>query len=305
MNEPDSLALHHLYTREYYLHGVAGHEAFRRGAGGLDALVNVRKAYALALAAGVRRATDIGAGRGELAKHLAEQGIEVTLVDYSPAAMEIARRHVGGNGRAAYLTITATELDRHLEPASQDLIFMCDFAEHVSRDELREVFRACARVLAPGGAVVVHSPEKTSGAVLSQRAVEERHINLMDIADLRGLLGEAFGYAEAFTWNARQAHCRPGRDIDLFGVARMEPYAETAPPVSGDFLLRCEVKGHGTVRGLARVDGVEHPFTLEAREGEPCVLLLASRLLGDVHGAERIELEGDAEFGPPVVLTAC
>jgi SAM-dependent methyltransferase len=332
VSDPDSTDLLGLYTREYYLHGVAGHEAFRRGEGGIEAVVNMRRTCALALASPFRRAIDVGAGRGELARHLVERSIAVTLVDYSAAAMEIAREYVGNHGTARYLTISATELAEHVEPASQDAIFLCDVAEHVSRRELRRVLAACARVLSAHGVLCLHSPELTRGAVLTSRAVEARHINLMDIADLRAELGRAFPYAEAFTWNGEQAFCRPGRCIELFGVARhARPYASTAlargpggafafpgdVAAAGPFLLRCDVRppGAGPVRGRLRlcagdVPALELPLALEAHEGEPCVVLVASQLLPGAGGVDwaqvdRLELafDGPAEPADPVLVS--
>jgi SAM-dependent methyltransferase len=320
MSDLDSTDLLGLYDREYYLHGVAGHEAFRRGEGGIDAVVNMRRTYALALASPLRTALDVGAGRGELARHLVEQSVAVTLVDYSSAAMEIAHEYVGNHGRARYLTINATELTKHVKPASQDAIFLCDVAEHVSRRELRQVLDACAHVLAPHGVLVLHSPERTLGAVLTQRAVEERHINLMDIADLRAELRQAFAYGEAFTWNGQQAFCAPGRCIELFGVARHAgPYARTAlnPRPGGGFafpgelaaaapfLLRCDVRpgAPGPLRGRLRAGEptlVDMRLELEAHDGEPCVALVASQLLAGIDWAcvERLHLDFDGEAVP-------
>lgn len=336
MSSLDSLQLRHLYTREYYLYGVAGHEAFRQGEGGIAAVVNLARAHALAsaLAPPLLRVTDIGAGRGELAKHLVQQAVTVTLVDYSPAAMRIARGFLGENGSARFLTICATDVGRYLEPSSQDAIFMCDFAEHVNRDELRRVLHECARALTPDGVLCIHTPERTSGAVMSRRAVEERHINLMDIGDLHELLGEVFGFSDAYTWNGTQAFVHPGRCIDLFGVARPgRPPTRVELPAAPDgtyrlraehaldtgFMLRCEVRPEGSerVRGRLRfLDArrrpiAECPFELEAHDGEPCVLHAASRLLGgadDVawRDVDRVVValeDGSALARPPAMIS--
>ena len=325
MSELDSTDLLGLYDRRYYLHGVAGHEAYRRGDVGLDALVNVRRTYALALVSPLRSALDLGAGRGELARHLVERSVAVTLVDYSPAAMEIAQEHVGNHGRARYLTIDATTLAQHVEPASQDAIFLCDVIEHVSRRELREILAACARVLAPQGALALHSPERTSGAVLSRRAVEERHINLMDIEDLREELRRAFRHGDAFTWDGVQVFREPGRCIELFGVARHAACRRTVLPRAPDgsfsfpgelaaeqpFLLRCSVRPRAEGRLHLRLvaagrGGDEVPLALESRAGEDCVALVASELMpAGWAGVDRLELEldGAATVTEVVLLT--
>ena len=323
MNSPTSLDIHHLYTREYYTHHVAGHAAFREGNGGLATLLNMRRTYALALTPRQQRVTDIGSGRGELAKALGEQGVDVTLIDYSEAAMEIARAYVG-DVPARFLTIDASTLGRHLEPSSQDAIFMVDFVEHVSREELRTVLRECRRVLAPDGALCIHTPERTCGAVLTQRAVEPKHINLMDITDLQALLDEAFEHGEAFTWNGAQRFAEPGRCIELFGVGRRRPVPRLEVPlVAGlgrvglaaapSFHVRATVSAgrDDTLSGALRFathDGttvLSHPFELVCAKDEPAELLVLSDMLPDTGPAawanvDTVELELDLADGASV-----
>jgi 2-polyprenyl-3-methyl-5-hydroxy-6-metoxy-1,4-benzoquinol methylase len=302
-----------LYDRTYYLHGVAGHEAFRRGEGGIHALLNMQRTVALACLTPPASVVDIGSGRGELARHLVDRSVGVTLVDYAPAAMEIARRFVGEHPRARYLNVSATELDTHIELASQDALFMVDFAEHVSRDELRRTLEACRRVMRPGAVLCLHSPEYTSGAVLTTSALEERHINLMDVGDLRDLLSETFAHVEAFTWNGCQRFGEPGRCIELFGIASMQPLYRPTPleperrpggalavdlraaADSRPFLLTAELEHTEPVRGTVVPTGGSDratPFTLEP-SGNCRSSLLFAPLAGPDHASRpsRLELE--------------
>lgn len=187
--------------------------------------VNVHRAYALLLSRAPRRVVDVGAGRGELARHLLEQGAEVTLLDYSPAAMEHAKALVGERPGARFVVDDAANLASHVPEQSQDAIFMTDFVEHVTVEELRHVLSACRRVLAPGGALLIHTPERYSGSIVTAKAIHGLHMNLFEIGTLEALLLESFAAVDVFTWNGVERFHEPGYCIDLFALVRPEaPY---------------------------------------------------------------------------------
>lgn len=79
---------------ETYYQGMPGYKLYREERE-LSERVSVHRAYALLLSPTPKRVVDVGSGRGELAKHLIERGTEVTLLDYAPAAMELARTLLG------------------------------------------------------------------------------------------------------------------------------------------------------------------------------------------------------------------
>jgi hypothetical protein len=103
---------------------------------------------------------------------------------------------------------------------SQDAIFMTDFVEHLEVNELRVVLNECRRALAPGGALVIHTPERYSGAIITAKAIHGLHVNLFEIQTLRALLEEMFEVADVFTWNGVERFSEPGYCIELFAVAR-------------------------------------------------------------------------------------
>lgn len=217
-----STDLRRLYDGRYYRR-MAGGSVHARG-GQLKELTNIWHAASLVLAPRIARAVDIGAGRGDLARHLLAEGTRVTLLDYSESAIQIAREHVGSSELATFVVGDATRLLEHVEPGSQDAVYLTDVVEHVSTPELRLVFDQVREVLTADGTLVVHTPEKYSGSVLTTSAVQGVHINLFQIDTLAQLLDETFAFVDTFTWNGVERFAARGRSIELFAVARQHPF---------------------------------------------------------------------------------
>lgn len=220
------------YDENYY-RGMVGYSVYRERRE-LRQLVNVHRAYALMLAPSPERVIDIGCGRGELAGQLIEQGAEVTLLDYSPTAIELAKRHLGDKPKARFVIDDAANLAAHVAEQSQDAIFMTDFVEHLTVDELRTVLRACRRVLTPGGALIIHTPERYSGSIATAKAIHGMHVNVFEIATLRTLLCEIFGAVDVFTWDGFECFHKRGYCIELFACARPEDLGVTRPLALAD-----------------------------------------------------------------------
>jgi SAM-dependent methyltransferase len=95
------------------------------------------------LSAGARRVLDIGCGPGQLAAYLGELGLEVTGIDFSPKAIELARRaapdadfHVGD------------VLEPHWYEDGYDAFVCTEVLEHLTRDhELVQSWPAGTRCL--------------------------------------------------------------------------------------------------------------------------------------------------------------
>ena len=102
--------------------------------------------------AGRSRVLDIGCGGGFLSNHLASLGHEVTGLDASSDALEVAARHdVGGSVR--YQEGDALRLP--FADASFEVVCAMDFLEHVTDHE--RVIAEAARVLAPNGRFFFHT----------------------------------------------------------------------------------------------------------------------------------------------------
>lgn len=98
----------------------------------------------------------VGSGRGDLARGLSRLGFEVTAVDPSPAATEMARES-GDGERVVYETVPAEDLGR--PAASFDLAYYADTFEVTS--DLERVVAQAARVLRPGGTLCYDTVNRT------------------------------------------------------------------------------------------------------------------------------------------------
>jgi len=103
-----------------------------------------------------KRALDVGCGAGLLAEPLGRLGADVTGLDAAPEAIEAARRHAAGQGLAIDYRAGGVE-----SLAGQfDLITAMEVIEHVAD---RALFAgALARLLGPGGLLVMSTPNRTA-----------------------------------------------------------------------------------------------------------------------------------------------
>lgn len=145
------------YTKEYY-RLCRGYEEFRKGN------ISQRLVYAFNLADLKKRmdVLDIGAGRGELAVKCAEEGARVKAIDYSQAAIEIAKENLKKRvdkkvaKRVVFERMNAKKI---IYPdKSFDVVFMLDLVEHLYPEELKQAFLEIKRVLKPGGRAIIHTP---------------------------------------------------------------------------------------------------------------------------------------------------
>jgi len=108
-----------------------------------------------------RRALDVGCGAGLLAEPLARLGAEVTGLDAAAENVAVAARHAEGAGLA--VTYRHGELAA-LEAEPFDLVTCMEVIEHVAD---KPAFVAqLARHLAPGGLLVLSTPNRTAASRL-------------------------------------------------------------------------------------------------------------------------------------------
>lgn len=137
------------YSRAYFTERCGGVEFFSKfGYRVLKpanqlAVVNARLAKNL-------RCLDLGCGRGELVAHLHEQGFDITGVDYSDEALNVARSI---HPTARFVRAHAAE--PAFPPASFDRIFCLGTIEHLTDDEVESLLRGAYELLRPGGRMVV------------------------------------------------------------------------------------------------------------------------------------------------------
>lgn len=97
------------------------------------------------------RVLEIGCGRGGFSRFLASRGAELVAADFSPAAVDMARRALpeGGASEAMVADIEAIPFDR----GSFDLVVSLDTIEHVPNPT--RAVAELVRVLRPGGKLVL------------------------------------------------------------------------------------------------------------------------------------------------------
>lgn len=156
-----------------------------------------------------KRALDVGCGAGLLAEPLARLGATVTAVDAAPELIEAARAHAAGQKLDIdYRATTVEQVDEQF-----DLVTALEVIEHVA--DPRTFIGSIARRLAPGGLVILSTPNRTAWSRLLTIGVAEsigaipKHTHDFDkfIAPetLKQMLGEA-GFkcvdVEGIAWSA-------------------------------------------------------------------------------------------------------
>jgi len=103
-----------------------------------------------------KRVADVGCGAGLLSEPLRRLGAEVTGIDAAPENIEAARAHAEGQGLEIDYRVGGVEaLD-----GSYDLIASLEVIEHVS--DPAAFIKGVAAALAPGGLLILSTPNRTS-----------------------------------------------------------------------------------------------------------------------------------------------
>jgi ubiquinone/menaquinone biosynthesis C-methylase UbiE len=102
---------------------------------------------------------DIGTGRGELLAVAVEAGAARAIgVEYSAAAVELARRTIDAHGvadRAEVLLADARSIP--LDDGLADVVTLLDVVEHLAPAELAGSLAEAHRLLRPGGRLLIHT----------------------------------------------------------------------------------------------------------------------------------------------------
>ena len=116
-----------------------------------------------------RRALDVGCGAGLLAEPLARLGARVTAIDAAPENIEVASAHAAGQGLA--IDYRATGIESLEEKGAFDLVTAMEVIEHVTDPAL--FARGLADALAPGGLLVLSTPNRTPASRLAMITLGE------------------------------------------------------------------------------------------------------------------------------------
>lgn len=117
-----------------------------------------------------KRALDVGCGAGLLTEPLARLGAEVTGIDAAPESIAVAKAHAAGQGLTIdYRAGEVSQLEA--EAKRFDLVTSMEVIEHVA--DPATFVSALAALLAPGGLLVVSTPNRTPQSRLAMITLGE------------------------------------------------------------------------------------------------------------------------------------
>jgi 2-polyprenyl-6-hydroxyphenyl methylase/3-demethylubiquinone-9 3-methyltransferase len=118
---------------------------------------------------------DIGCGGGLLSEPMSRMGFDVTAIDASSENIGTARAHAGPQGLPiAYRAATVEQMEAAMNAGGAgpfDVVLTMEVIEHVADPEA--FVRACSRLIAPGGMMIVATLNRTlKGLLLGKLAAE-------------------------------------------------------------------------------------------------------------------------------------
>lgn len=140
-----------LYTEHYYKNLVLGAKEW--AAGGLRQ-EHVKLLDLVELNG--KRVLDLGCGRGDALRYCCQQGATCVGIDFSPAAIALAKETTDG----LPCTLLAGDALDILPTLSEkfDVILMLDSIEHIPAKEIKTILARLYRMLAEDGRIIVNTP---------------------------------------------------------------------------------------------------------------------------------------------------
>jgi SAM-dependent methyltransferase len=144
------------------------------------------------------RVLEVGSARGDTAFFLAPHVAAVVGIDASRAAVEAARVEQSVRGLPNVQFAEADARDLTAVPGGPfDVVLLADFVEHVLDDVLAPCLTSAGKVLRPGGALAIYTPNAAHWAERIKAAVpglqQEDHIAVRPAARVVSLV-EAAGF---------------------------------------------------------------------------------------------------------------
>jgi cyclopropane fatty-acyl-phospholipid synthase-like methyltransferase len=144
-----------LYDEDYFLTACEGYDEFLKTEGE-HLSRRLRQAFEFASVEPGMRVLDLGCGRGEIVRHVAQLGAASFGIDYSRAAVELTRRVMQKEGGVYGLARSDAKALPFASDAF-DRVLMFDVVEHLHPWELDACLAEVWRTLKPGGQIIVHT----------------------------------------------------------------------------------------------------------------------------------------------------
>ncbi|MDD5573842.1 MAG: class I SAM-dependent methyltransferase [Candidatus Omnitrophica bacterium] len=148
-----------LYDLDYYYRDNEGCHEYAQG---LDNAIHPKYRHVLEMFCPRRgdEVLDVGCGRGELLYYCAKKGAHVLGLDYSRAAIEIARQTIQmlPVEIRPFVKAEMGDVAEYDFPHCYDLIFMLDVFEHMNDDQLERTFEKFKKILDKDGKIVITTP---------------------------------------------------------------------------------------------------------------------------------------------------
>jgi cyclopropane fatty-acyl-phospholipid synthase-like methyltransferase len=144
-----------LYDEKYFLTACEGYEEFKQSEGE-HLSRRLREAFEFAEVTPGMCVLDLGCGRGEIVRHVAQLGAKSFGLDYSEAAVRLSN-YILSNEPGVH---GVTRSDAKLLPFPDntfDRVLMFDIVEHLYPWELDTCLSEVRRILKPQGKIVIHT----------------------------------------------------------------------------------------------------------------------------------------------------
>lgn len=124
-----------------------------------------------------KKVLDVGCGGGILSESMADLGAEVTGIDLSEKALQVAKLHLLESGKqVAYRKVAVEELAAEM-PEQFDVVTCLEMLEHVP--DPASVVTSCARLVKPGGWVFFSTINRNPKAYLFAVLGAEYVLNML------------------------------------------------------------------------------------------------------------------------------
>lgn len=155
-----SRALRTYYDADYFLKGCEGYETFMHSSA-VDVLIpRLQRSFELGQVKASDTVLDIGSGRGELVMRCGAAGATTVGGDYSTAALKLAHDRLRQQSPILRRQIFLITEDANIIPFKDEsfsVVFLLDVIEHLTPQEVRQMFSEVHRILKKNGRFVIHT----------------------------------------------------------------------------------------------------------------------------------------------------